>query len=55
MELLLKLIKYFNILTVFLCLWDSRADEPHYSQQEWPIRHKLKPGNHNVKLINLVD
>ena len=39
----------------FLCLWDSRADEPHYSQQEWPIRHELKPGNHNVKLILIVN
>ena len=42
-------------ISVCLCLWDSRADEPHYSQQEWPIRHELKPGNHNVKLIPLVN
>ena len=35
----------------FLCLLDSRADEPHYSQQEWPIRYELKPGN-VVKALN---
>ena len=34
---------------------DSRTDEPHYSQQEWLIRHELKPRNHNVKLIPLVN
>ena len=40
---------------MFLCLWNSQADEVHYSQQKWPIRHELKPGNHNVKLIPLVN
>ena len=38
-----------------LLLGDSWADEPHYSQKEWSIRHELKPGNHNVKLIPLVN
>ena len=37
-----------------LCLW-GRGDEPHYSQQEWPIRHELKPGNHIIKLIPQVN
>jgi hypothetical protein len=32
----------------FLCLWDSRADSDHYARREWPIRHELKPGAHNV-------
>ena len=35
----------------FLCLWD----EPQYSQQEWPISNKLKPENHNVKVIPFVN
>ena len=27
----------------FLCLWDSRADELHYLQQEWCTRYELIP------------
>ena len=34
---------------------DSRIDVQHYSQQEWLIRHELKPRNYNVKLIPLVN
>ena len=54
-SILLGLQAGYTKYPCFLCLWDSRADKPHYSQQEWPIRYKLKPGNHNVKLIPLVN
>ena len=39
----------------FLCLWDSRADDRHYLQKEWPARGTLKPDRCNVKSSLLVD
>ena len=36
-----------NIL-VFVCLWDSRADEQHYVVKNWPPREDLTPGFRNV-------
>ena len=32
----------------FLCLWNSRADNQHYSRKQWPLREELTPGTHNV-------
>ena len=32
----------------FLCLWNSRADEQHYSRKLWPLREELTPVAHNV-------
>ena len=32
----------------FLCLWNSRADDQHYSRKQWPLREELTPGAHNV-------
>ena len=31
----------------FLCMWDSRAKEEHYTKKEWPSR-ELKVGEKNV-------
>jgi len=39
----------------FLCLWDSRADDRHYSQTSWPSRTRFTPGVENVKSVYLVD
>ena len=36
--------KYF----CFLCLWNSRADDQHYSRKQWPLREELTLGAHNV-------
>ena len=38
-----------------LCLWDSKADDRHYLQKEWPARGTLTPGRCNVKSSLLVD
>ena len=38
----------------FLCLLDSRADDKHYTQNEWPSRETLQPGSHNVTADPLV-
>ena len=38
----------------FMCLWDSRADELHFKQREWPVRTDMVPGSHNIKAIPLV-
>ena len=32
----------------FLCLWDSRDHENHWTQKEWPKRETLKAGMPNV-------
>ena len=32
----------------FLCLWDSRADDQHYTKRDWPLREQLEPGRFNV-------
>ena len=32
----------------FLCSWNSRADDQHYSRKQWPLRKELTPGTHNV-------
>ena len=32
----------------FLCLWNSRADDQHYSRKHWPLREELTPGAHNI-------
>ena len=31
----------------FLCLWDSRANNKHYTQKDWPLRSKSSPGRFN--------
>ena len=41
--------------TCFLCLWDSKGDDRHYFQKEWPVRGTLTPGRCNVKSSSLVD
>ena len=32
----------------FLCLWNNRADDQHYSRKQWPPREELTPGAHNI-------
>ena len=32
----------------FLCLWNSRADDQHYSRKQWPLREKLTLSINNV-------
>lgn len=38
----------------FLCLWDSRARELHWTKTDWPPRHGLTPGEKNVINTTLV-
>ena len=39
----------------FLCFGDSRADDRHYLQKEWPARGTLTLVRCNVKSSSLVD
>lgn len=39
----------------FICEWDSRAREKHWTQKEWPSRKSLTPGNKNIMRSSLVD
>ena len=38
----------------FLCLWDSRAKNKHFSTKHWPSRNHLEVGKYNVKMPALV-
>ena len=39
----------------FLCLWDSRARDQHWTTKKWPQRSSLQVGSHNVVNTPLVD
>ena len=39
----------------FICEWDSRARDRHWTQKEWPSRASLTPGSKNVLRDSLVD
>ena len=53
--LLLGLQSGFTKYCCFLCLWDSRARDKHYSVKVWPKRDNFTPGQLNVKVTPLVD
>lgn len=38
----------------FLCLWDSRARDFHWTKTDWPLRDALTPGEKNVINTTLV-
>ena len=38
----------------FLCLWDSRADDRHFNQCEWPLQEHMNIGQHNAMMEPLV-
>jgi len=38
----------------FLCMWDSRADDQHFTRKEWPPRNQFTPGSHNIIHTSLV-
>ena len=38
----------------FLCLWNSRADDQHYSRKQWRLREELTLGTHNAIRQTLV-
>ena len=39
----------------FLCMWDSRARDKHWTQKVWPPREEFKAGEKNIKHQPLVD
>lgn len=45
----------FTKYPCFLCEWDSRARDQHWSRKTWPPRKSLKPGEKNILRENLVD
>lgn len=45
----------FTKFPCFLCLWDSRDRENHYSKVHWPTRECIRPGSKNVVQKPLVD
>ena len=53
--LLLGLQMGYTKYMCFLCLWNSRADDEHYSTPEWPARTNLTPGSFNVMHVPLVN
>ena len=47
-NLLLGQQRGFTNYPCCLCMWDSRAQEKHWNQKEWPIRETLKAGMTNI-------
>lgn len=45
----------FTKYPCFLCLWDSRAREKHWTQKNWPVRKSLNVGDPNILHEALVD
>lgn len=33
----------------FLCFWDNRARQHHYTRKNWPARKNVKVGKNNIK------
>ena len=54
MSLILGL-KGYTKYPYFLSLWDSGADDKHYTQNECPTRDTHQPGSHNVAAGPLVE
>ena len=38
----------FTKFPCYLCMWDSRARDKHWTQKEWPIRETLEAGMPNI-------
>ena len=38
----------FTKFPCYLCMWDSRARDKHWTQKEWPIRKTLETGMPNI-------
>jgi hypothetical protein len=53
--MLLGLQSGYTKYCCFLCLWDSRAKQDHYTKKTWPARDYFIPGKENVKHQALVD
>lgn len=54
-SLLLGLQLGYTKYMCFLCLWNSRDDENHYTVKDWPARTDHVPGRYNVRHESLVD
>lgn len=39
----------------YICEWDSRAKDLHWTKLDWPVRKKLEVGKKNVINPNLID
>ena len=40
--------KWIYEIPMFLCEWDSRARDQHWSKKDWPARKTLQPGEKNI-------
>jgi len=39
----------------YICEWDSRARDKHWTQRQWPVRNNLIVEDNNILRSNLVD
>jgi hypothetical protein len=53
--LLLGLQSGYTKYSCFLCMWNSRDSNNHYSKKKWPPRENFTPGSHNVQHLPIVD
>jgi len=54
-SMLLGQQKGFTKFPCFICEWDSRARDQHWSKKQWPVRKILTPGEKNILHKTLVD
>lgn len=45
----------FTKFPCFLCEWDSRARDQHWTRTAWPAREHLEPGSKNILRMSLVN
>jgi hypothetical protein len=53
--LLLGMQSGYTKYCCFICEWDSRAKDFHYSTKDWPLRLDITPGKMNVASSKLVE
>lgn len=52
--ILLGLQSGYTLHPCFICLWNSRAREEHYSRKDWPLRGEYIQGENNVIGTSLI-
>jgi hypothetical protein len=55
MNFLLGQQRGFTKYPCFICLWDSRAKDMHWTKKQWPLRDEFKVGEKNIVNKPLID
>jgi len=47
--------KWIHKFMCFLCLWDNRACQEHWTRESWPQRERLEIGKKNIIHFALIN